>query len=63
MKEMNTKDMMNTSAGFIGWLIGGACVAVIAAGGIKAYNSHSMNTVNDAICDAFGKPLPFKKCK
>lgn len=60
---MSTKEMMNANGGLIGWLVGGACAAIIIAGGVKAYNHPSMDIVNDAVCDTFGHPLPFKACK
>ncbi len=63
MKRLNDKEAMNINGGFgLGLLIAGA-IGTIGYGFYKAYNSSSAETLNDTVCDVFGKPLPFKSCK
>ena len=63
MRKMTETETMNTNGGLLGWIAIGIGAAIIVAGGIKAYNDRAMEDVNDAFCDTFGKPLPFKTCE
>ena len=63
MKKLTTNEAMEINGGFaLGLLIAGA-IGTIGYGFYKAYNSSAAETVNEAVCDVFGKPLPFKSCK
>ena len=70
MKKITMNEAANINGGFIvGAVLTG--LGILGAGiagycgysAVKAYNSSSMDNVNDVVCDVFGKPLPFKKCK
>ncbi len=63
MRRLSENETMNINGGFgLGLLVAGA-ICTIGYGFYKAYNSSGAETINDAVCDVFGKPLPFKKCK